>query len=465
MDSPFVGRTAELGVLEAAFSADHSGLIPLYGRRRVGKTELIRRFMQHHRGVYFLGKQAAAPLQIREFLQEAAAAIDDPLLATAGDTWEAALTAVVDRWRGPGKLILALDEFQWTVSASPELPSVIQGLWDRHWKNSGNVLLVLCGSFIGFMEREILGRKSPLFGRRSAQIFLRPFGFLEAGLFHPGLSLDDRARIYFLCGGIPFYLKQFSANRSVEQNIVAEMLDEFAPLSREPDFLLREELREVENYYAVLGAIASGRTSHGDIATASGIGQRALHYYLQQLIELGYVSRRYPLTGAPPAIRHVRFFLQDPLLRFWFRFVFPNSSYIAQMGPQRAFRDRIRPHLPAYSGFCFEQLCREALPALYRKEGFSGNFQVGEYWDTATQIDVVGLRDDNWTDLGECKWGPIRSLNPVLDELKAKSGKFPNTRGASIGHRVFTRASIGTPSSRDYPGVRFHRLEDLYGTE
>lgn len=464
MESDFVGRAAELGALEAAWKSESSGLIPLYGRRRVGKTELIRRFLRSHPGVYFLGKQAAAHLQIREFLREAAAVLDEPLLATAGETWEAALGAVVGRWRGPGKLVLALDEFQWTVAASPELPSLIQGLWDRSWKSSGKVLLILCGSFVGFMEREILGRKSPLFGRRSAQIFLRPFGFREAGLFHPRFSLEDRARAYFLCGGIPYYLNRFVSGRSIEQNIVAEMLDEFAPLFREPDFLLREELREVDYYYAVLAAIAGGCTSHRDIAIAAGLENRALHYYLQQLTGLGYISRRYPLTGSPPVARQVRFAIQDPLLRFWFRFVFPNSSFIAQAGSQQAFRERIRGHLPAYFGSCFEHLCREALPDFYRREGLAGSFEVGEYWDTTTQIDVVGLRDDNWTDLGECKWRPVRSLRPVLAELNRKAVRYPNRRGASLGRRVFSRSSLGLDAAREGAGVRFHRLEDMYGT-
>ncbi|HKH44788.1 MAG TPA: ATP-binding protein [Thermoanaerobaculia bacterium] len=460
----FIGRQEELRVLTDAYAGPGSAFIPIYGRRRVGKSELILQLLKERPGIYLLGKQAPAALQIREFLELAAAVLDEPLLATyTTESWSAALDAVVSRWRSDRKLILALDEFQWSVGASPELPSVLQEKWDRQWKRAGNVLLILCGSYIGFMEREVLGKKSPLFGRRTAQIRLRPFGFREAAQFHPRYSRLDQARAYFLCGGVPLYLRFFSDTRSIEKNIAEQFLDEYAPLHREGDFLLREELREVESYYAILLALASGHTTNHAIAGQTGGDARGLHYYLQQLLDLGYLRRRYPLTGEKPAARHVRYELADPLLRFWFRFVFPHMSYIRHMGPEQAFKDLIRPHLDAYYGQCFERLCREALPDLYRREGVHAAFEVGEYWSKATQIDLVGLREDNWTDLGECKWGTVRSPQAVLRELEDKVTAFPNRRGATIGRRIFSRQR--PPGAEKLTGVRWHGLEEMYGDE
>ncbi|MFL6199978.1 MAG: ATP-binding protein [Thermoanaerobaculia bacterium] len=458
----FIGRRQELGVLIEAYEGPASAFIPIYGRRRVGKSELILQLLKGRPGVYFVGKKAPAGLQIREFLEEAAAVLDEPLLASfPAESWGAALDAVVSRWRGDGKLILALDEFQWTVEASPELPSLLQERWDRSWRDSGRVVLILCGSYVGFMEREILGRKSPLFGRRTAQIPLRPFGYREAALFHPRYSLLDRARAYFLCGGVPLYLRCFSDGRSIESNLVQEVLEEFAVLHREGDFLLREELREVESYYAVLLAVASGHTTHQEIGRQMGTDSRSLHYYLQQLLELGYLRRRYPLTGERPPARHVRYDLDDPLLRFWFRFVFPNTSYIRHMGAERALRDRIRPHLDAYFGGCFERLCRESLPWLYRNEGVTAAFDVGEYWSKDAQIDVVGVRDDGWTDLGECKWGPVRSAQAVARDLEEKVRAYPNRRDATLGRRIFLRQEAPAGAA-DLPEVRWHSLAELY---
>lgn len=458
----FIGRGQELAVLEAAWRSAGSGFIPVYGRRRVGKSELLLRFLRGKRGIYFLGKQAQAGLQIREFLREAATVLGEPLLATApAEHWKPALDAVVARAGGRRKLVLVFDEFQWTAEASPELPAVLQECWDRQWKSRGNVLLILCGSFVGFMEREVLGRKSPLFGRRTAQILLKPFGYRDAARFHPSYSPADRARTYFVCGGVPLYLRAFSPARSVETNIAATLLDEYAPLFREPDFLLREELREVENYYAILLALSSGAAPSREISRRTGIGDRSLHYYLSQLVDLGYLTRRYPLTGRTPPQRHVRYALDDPLLRFWFRFVYPNTSFIRQMGAERALADLIRPELDAYWGGGFERLCREALPLLYEREGVAAAYQVGEYWDPSVQIDLVGLRQDGWTDLGECKWGAVRSASGLVEELERKVARYPNPRNATIGRRIFTRGRVRETAPRDRR-VSWHSIEDLY---
>lgn len=464
----FIGRAAELHHLEQAHAARGSAFIPIYGRRRVGKSELIVRFLRDKPAIYFLGKQAPADIQRREFLIEAAAALREPLLATfPAETWKAAFDAVITRWdeqhaASDRKLVLALDEFQWMVAESPELPSVLQEAWDRRWRSSGRIFLILCGSYLGFMEREVLGKKSPLFGRRTAQILLRPFDHLEAARFHPGYASADLARARAICGGMPMYLRCFDPARSIEQNIKAAILDPYATLHREPDFLLREELRDVEHYYAILMALAAGSSAGGDLARQAGIAVRSIGYYLGQLIELGYVRRRYPLTGTPPVARHVRYELEDPLLRFWFRFVYPNGSLLQKVGPEQAFAARIRPQLEGYYGQAFERLCREALPFIYEREGVSAGFEVGEYWDKHTQIDLVGVRDDSWIDLGECKWGPSRSLPALVEELDAKVALYPNPRGASIRRRIFTRAALPARAAA-HDRVTWHGLDGFYG--
>ncbi|MEM7244716.1 MAG: ATP-binding protein [Acidobacteriota bacterium] len=461
----FVGRTRELELLTRACDSPQSGLIPLYGRRRVGKSELILRLLQGRPGgLYFLGKKAPAALQVEEFLSEAARVLEEPLIAEQGTrSWKEALLSVTSRWRGPGKLILAWDEFQWSAAASPELPSVLQDCWDRHWRDAGNVLVLLCGSLLGFMQREVLGSESPLFGRRTAQLLVRPFGHREAGLFHPDWSLADRARLYFTVGGIPQYLRAFDANKSYEQNLQEQLFDEFAPLHREPDFLLREELRDVESYHGVLLAIAAGAGSVQDIARTASLSARSLPYYLQQLTELGYVARRHPLDGNPRRnARQVRYVLDDPLLRFWFRFVFPNLSYMSSGGPARVFRERVRPELDAHHGLGFERLCREALPSLYRRENVDASFEVGEYWDAKVQLDVVSVRDDGWTDLGECRWGRIRSSKSLAEELEERVQLYPNRPGHTLGRRYFVQRK---PSGRLAGAGRWHDLEELYSVD
>lgn len=458
----FIGRSRELKLLAGAYRSPRSEFIPIYGRRRVGKSELILRFMAGKPGVYYLGQQSPAALQVREFLAQAAGALGMPLLGdlrAAG--WRQALLTVVTQWTAANpaaKLILALDEFQWIAAASPGLLAELQHCWDRHWRDAGTVVLVVCGSYLGFMERDVLGRNSPLFGRRSAQIHLQPFGFADAGRFHPRWSPADRARAYFLVGGLPQYLLSLDDSRSIEHNVRERLLDDFSPLFHEPVFLLREELRELGPYQAILHAIAAGHAAAPAIAAAAELPERNVHYYLQQLVGLGYLRRRYPLDRRRPPPRQVRFGIDDPLLRFWFRFVFPNVSVLRGAGPSRAFRDRIAPALDAWFGACFEGLCREALPIIYAHEGVGAGFQVGEYWSPSTQIDVVGLRDDDWTDLGECKWGAVRSPAALEAEMDRKTERYPNSRGATLGRRYFVRRMPAARRGRD----GWYSLDDLY---
>ncbi len=438
-------------------------MVVIYGRRRVGKSELLLEFMRSRRGLYFVGKQAPGPLQLRELVREAARVLDEPLLANLpDDDWKGALSAIVDRGTRDGRMLLVLDELPWTAQAVPELASVLQELWDRRWKRDGQLMLVLCGSYLGFMEREVLGSKSPLFGRRTAQIKLQPFRPEEAAGFHPTWSRVDQARAYFLCGGIPLYLEMFEKERSVRQNVEQALLAEFAPLFREPDFLLRNELRELDNYYAVLLALASGSATLADLSRVTGIARGSISYYVQSLEELGYVARRYPLVALdkPPATRHVRYAIEDPLLRFWFRFVFPNQSSIVRLGPKKAFDTHVKSELDAYFGGCFERLCRERLPALYDAEGVGARHAVGQYWSKQAQVDVVGIRDDGWTDLGECKWGRVRSVKALREELARKVTVFPNPRAATVCRRFFVRERPAKLTVDD--GERWHTLEDLY---
>jgi AAA+ ATPase superfamily predicted ATPase len=457
----FVGRHRELAALDTAYQSSRMEFIPLYGRRRIGKSELILHFIRDKTAIYFLGKKAPAALQLREFLELAAAGLGQPLLAQAAvSNWQEALQLVLAHRPAGRKLVLALDEFQWTAQASPELPSLLQAICDQESRKNTPLLLILCGSYMGFMEKEVLGRESPLFGRRTAQILLRPFSYQDAGQFHPQISIDERAMIYFLCGGIPYYLRFFSSADSIPTNIRRQLLNEYAALFREPDFLLREELKEIEKYCGILFALASGAPNAQQITAKTGISERNLHYYLQNLIDLGYVARKHPLTERPPSPRHVHFKIEDPLLRFWFRFVYPHQAFLSQNGPDRMFTDQIAPHLDAYFGECFERLCREAVPALYRQEEVSGSFTVGEYWDARTQIDVIGLRTDNRVDLGECKWGRVRSVPPVETDLSDRISRYPNPSNATLQGRVFCRHA---PAKSAAPHRhRWHTLADLY---
>ena len=310
------------------------------------------------------------------------------------------------------------------------------------------------------MEREVLGKKSPLFGRRTAQIPLRPFGYREAALFHPGYSRTDQARTYFLCGGVPLYLKRFSDSRSIEANIAAELLDEYAPLYREADFLLREELREVTLYYAILAALAAGHSTVQEIARQAG--QDAARPRL-----LPPAAHRAGLHRAalPPDRRAPR----RPAPSTTTSRTLSSASGSASSSPapatsatwERTARcaTSSAPTSTPTSAAASSASAAKPSPGSTVRKGVTAAFEVGQYWSKTTQIDVVGLRDDGWTDLGECKWGTVRSPKAVEKELEEKVREFPNPRGATIGRRIFTRQA---PPVGAGGGVRWFGLEEMY---
>jgi AAA+ ATPase superfamily predicted ATPase len=425
--SRFVGRRAELDALERRYKSSRAELIPLYGRRRVGKTELLLRFSSGKPTVYFTASDKLKTPQIADFMRAAAEWLGAAHLAeTAPGNWEAALRLAIAAAPKGKKLLLVLDEFQWLCQSSPEVPSVIQRLWDLEWQRANGLMIVLCGSFIGFMEREVLGARSPLHGRRTADLRLEPFGFQEAAEFHPGWSLEEQARTYFVCGGIPAYLRRFASGRSVTQNIAAEFFEVDAFFQREPEFLLREELAEVKQAASILEAIALGRRAQTDIARAIGLTTSALAPHMKNLVSLGYLERVSPLSARPPPRTAVVYRIADPLLRFWFRFVEPNWSALRRYPSDRVFELMVAPQWEAFCGDGFERLCREALPQIYAAEAVSGRFQVGEYWDRDTQIDVVGMRSDGWTDLGECRWPTRANFPEAARELSMRAARFPS---------------------------------------
>lgn len=456
--SGFVGRQAEIAALERHYQAARAGLIPVYGRRRVGKTELLLHFASRKPTVYFTASDKLRTPQMVDFVRAAADWLHVPHLAEAApQTWEAALKLVIGAAPPRRKLVLVLDEFQWLCASSPELPSVLQRLWDLEWQRGNRLLLILCGSFIGFMEREVLGGRSPLHGRRTAAIRLEPFGFREAAEFHPRWSHEEKARAYFVCGGIPAYLRRFDARRSVAQNIAGEFFAVDAFFQREPDFLLREELAEVKQAASVLEATARGRHSQGEIARTIGLSSAALAPHLRNLVALGYLERVFPLIPGRPPRTSVLYRVADPLLRFWFRFVEPHWSTLRRFTPDRAFEQIVAPQWDAYCGESFERLCREALPLLYEAEGVTGKFEVGEFWERDCQIDVVGLRADGWVDLGECKWQGRPGIAEVRSELEARLQRYPlQRRTAQL--RAFFRAR----PARSSDVVRLHDLASLY---
>jgi len=361
----FLGRERELQVLDELATSGKPELYVLYGRRRVGKTELLQQFCKARRAVYFLAAQVREKDNLRAFRDALMEGIDDALAANIEfPDWSAALNFAAERAKDE-RLVVVLDEFPYLCEATKGLPSQIQRFWDTKGKNS-RLMLVLCGSQVSFMEREVLAERSPLFGRRTAQRRLEPLNPADALPFFPRWSMRDRVHAFAVLGGMPAYLRRFDDSRPLMENVARECLRPEGYLFDEVQFLLRSELSNPATYNSILAAIARGNEKVGDIALDVGVDSTTANKYLTTLRELSLVEREVPITDPDPLrSRRGTYRVADRFLAFHFRHIQPHAGLIHSGRGTRVLEQFIEPDLDrlfdeARVDFVLAHLRREA---------------------------------------------------------------------------------------------------------
>lgn len=376
----FLGRARESAFLDELHDSGRPELFVLYGRRRVGKTELLQQFCQGRRAVYFLAAQVREKDNLRAFRDALAENLGDPLAASIEfPDWTAALGFCAERAKD-GRLVVVLDEFPYLCEASKGLPSEIQRFWDTRGKKSG-LMLVLCGSQVSFMEDEVLAERSPLFGRRTAQRRLEPLAPADALAFFPRWPMRERVLAYAILGGMPAYLRRFDDALTLGENVMRECLRPEGFLFDEVSFLLRSELSNPATYNSLLAAVARGAEKVGDIALAVGVDTTHANKYLSTLRELRLVERDVPLTDPDPLrSRKGTYRVADRFLAFHFRHIQPNVSLIhAGRGP-KVFEEMVIPDLDrlyddARLDFVLTHLRSEAAETVGSEITEAGRFQ------------------------------------------------------------------------------------------
>lgn len=416
----FVNRRAELEFMEQRHASDQAELVVLYGRRRVGKTELLTQFCQDKRHVFFVADLDVEPVMRASLSATVNAALLGPEAAHAiYPAWEDIFRLLAYHARQE-RLVVVLDEFTYMVAAHSPLASILQRLWDTELRRS-RLMLILCGSYVGMMEEAVLGYNAPLYGRRTAQYLLEPLGFYDARLFFPAYDLADQVRAFAVFGGTPAYLCAASPSQSLLTNVKNQVLSRGTFLYDEVRFSLQQELREPRNYFAVLEAIASGHTRLNAIKQATGL--EGLTAYLNTLQGLRLVERTTPVTeGQPHKSRRGVYRLCDHFFRFWFRFVHPNRSLVEQGGSHVALKSLVTPQLDSFTAPVFEEICRQYL----WRAGLAGKLpftplRVGGWWRANEEIDVVVLGEEAAM-LAECKWSRRPVGMDILRELERKAG-------------------------------------------
>lgn len=445
----FVNRTRELADLADLWQRPGAQMVVVYGRRRTGKTTLLSKFLQDKPSLFWVADRFPATTLLGDFSRVLYAYQypNVPVDATfTYPSWESAFRTLAAIARNQ-RLVMVIDEFPYAVEAEPGLPSLLQRLWDHEFKQT-QIYLVLCGSHIGMIERELMNYGAPLYGRRTGQILLQPMDFAALRLFFPHWNVIQQMNVYAILGGIPSYWEQFDGRHTVETNIRERILRPNNLLYLEPNFLVSEELREPRNYLGILRAIGQGHRQMVEIANASGINRTNLSRYLETLRDLRLVERRIPVTERhPEQSRKGLYRLSDNFLEFYFRFVAPFREDLEQGFPERAWQT-IDQQLPAFVGStAFEELCRDWV----KRRGAQGYLpfrpeKVGSYWDRTTQVDVVAL---NWSEktalLGEARWTSRPLSTQSLDELRAKRAAVLPEAGWQIHYALFSRSGFSEP--------------------
>lgn len=421
----FIGRDRELATLNRLYERGDFQFPVVYGRRRVGKTTLISKFIGRKPAIYFTAIENDRQVNL-ENLSRAVALYEhpdrDPALAPSFSNFQQAFEAVFALAREQ-RLIFVIDEYPYLAKADPSVSSILQALVDRAFADS-KLYLMLCGSSLSFMKEQVLSEKSPLYGRRTAQIELKPFDFFESMKFFSGRDPQEIAQIYGMVGGVPLYLLQFCGAGSLRELIEEALLNPNSILYEEPTNLLLQEVSKAARYNAVVAAIAGGRAQSGEIASAVGVSSAEISYFLKELERLGLVTREMPVIKARkrPIYR-----LSDNLFRFWFRFVLPHASAIERAMPARAWR-AIEGALPEYMGPIFEDICSQWLWRQMADGALPVEFDaLGRWWGSDPQlkqeaeIDLVAVEDNNVVLAGECKW---------------RNEEFPFTELEKLRHRV-----------------------------
>ncbi|WP_435102448.1 ATP-binding protein [Halarchaeum sp. P4] len=390
----FVNRNDELDLLRSRFDQDDADLVVIYGRRRLGKSALVREAIaDRDDDVYWQATEETSDAQLENFVDTASETY--PLLEDIQRDWEALLRAL-----GREDAVIILDEFPYLVESDDALPSKIQRVWDLHLKETG-ATLVLVGSSISIMEEKVLSGGSPLYGRRTATIDLPPLALDDAQELYPTEDPDGIIQSWGVFGGTPYYLRALDDDAAFAENIQRHVLSEHGVLHNEPEFLLRTEfgIHEPQTYYTILRAIATGRRAANEIADFAGVDSNALGTYLSKLRRLRLVERDIPVTANPNSTRKSRYRLKEPLFRFWFRYVYGNEGEIVQLG-DAAYDELVAPSFTDYMGPMFELVCQNALPDLVPKT-YRG---IGYWWYRQHELDVVGLASDGTLVAGECKY-------------------------------------------------------------
>jgi hypothetical protein len=421
----FANRKQELQFLEQHYKTQTAELIIIYGRRRVGKTELALQFSKNKPHLYFLADRRPETELIQELKQRMSLYLKNESFAKLAIKAWVELFQEFTKWNKTPHTTIIIDEFPTLIETNHAIPSIFQKIWDQNLKNT-NTMLILLGSSIATMETEVLNYKSPLYGRRTAQWKLAPLKILHLKPFFPNYNAEALMCVYACLGGVPAYLQKFNPQQDFWQNVEQKLLTKSEFLYEEAEYLLREELREPRNYSLILKTIAQGARTYGEILNQTNMDKSILSKYSSVLEDLRFIKRTYPIAITPKP-RKGLYTIADNYLKFWFKYIFPNKTEL-ETGNTKSILNKIKPDYNTYLGHAFEQAATELLTDMKTQNKLPFTFTaIGKWWYKNNEIDLIALDEEKQTaTFLETKWSTLNKIDceRTLQNLKTKAQHF-----------------------------------------
>ncbi len=429
----FIGRERELASLKEFYDKDGIGMTVIYGRRRIGKSTLIAEFVKDKKTIFYTATKVGKTRNLELFSRQVVDLFMPGMENISFGTLEAVFD-FIDKNIGDEKIVLVIDELPYWAEKDEALLSVLQKYIDTVW-NDKNLKIILCGSALSFMEKKVLSEKSPLFGRRTSQIKLEAFNYLDAAKFVPNYSNKDKAICYGITGGVAKYLSMIDSNKSIDENIVRLFFRTDGYLYDETRNLLTQEFSDISLVNNIVEQIASGENALNIIAAKIGEKAQTVLYSLEKLRNMGLIEKKKCITDEKNK-KKTQYDLKDYMFKFWYEFI-PKATSVIEMGQGEIYYTKVvKPVLHSFMGSIFEEMCRHYT----LMKGITGEYgcfvtSVGTWWGVenitekdgevraqSADIDVVALSEvDKKAVVGECKFKNEKIDKGIYDTLIRRS--------------------------------------------
>ncbi|WP_022795961.1 ATP-binding protein [Bavariicoccus seileri] len=456
----FFGREKELESLERMYKKNTFQMAVVYGRRRIGKTFLLNEFIKDKNSLYLPAEEVNDSLNLQNFSRLLGKKLGISHFPTV-ENWKA-LFLLIKEQLGQEHLIIVIDEYPYAASANKSLNSILQHVIDYDFKDT-NIFLILCGSSISFMENQVLGEKSPLFGRRTGQLKIRPLDYYDSAQFYPDASDEDKIKYYACIGGTPYYLSLIDQRLSFEENLRDLYFEINGYLNNEGILLMKQEFREPANYNAVLQAIASGSNKLNEIAQFTKLENSLISKYLITLQEMNYIERVVPFGSNPLKGKTSQYKISENFIAFWYRYILSVRTEIERGNGDIYFKLAIE-NLSDFIGPIFEDVSRQYL----RRVNGQGKLpfvakSFGKWWgkDRAGKVQEVDVVVESVTGkellVGECKWRNSFKVKQTLEVFNERAAFFNKYR---VYQYLFTKKPVSIETN---PKIINISLSDLFG--